>query len=57
MSIDRSHWHGLLYINNATNKLGFNSAPNTDTWGQGAAVLVNQPRTAGVMLTYKLAEK
>jgi iron complex outermembrane receptor protein len=57
MSVDHGHWHGLLYINNATNKLGFNSAPNTDTWGQGAAVLVNQPRTAGVMLTYKLAEK
>jgi outer membrane receptor protein involved in Fe transport len=57
MNIDHGHWHGLVYINNATNKLGFNSAPNTDTWGQGAAVLVNQPRTAGVMVTYKLGEK
>lgn len=57
MNIDYGHWHGLVYINNATNKLGFNSAPNTDTWGQGAAVLVNQPRTAGVMVTYKLSGK
>ena len=42
-----------MYVNNLTNKLGMNSGANTDTWGQGAAALVNQPRTAGVLLTYR----
>ena len=57
VGIDHGPWHGLLYVNNLTNKLGLNSAPNTDTWGQGAAALVNQPRTAGFMLTYRFGKQ
>jgi len=51
--INHGAWRGLVYVNNLTNKLGMNSGANTDTWGQGAAALVNQPRTAGVLLTYR----
>ena len=56
VGIDHGPWRGLLYVNNLTNKLALNSAPNTDTWGAGAAGLVNQPRTAGAMLTYRFGK-
>jgi outer membrane receptor for ferric coprogen and ferric-rhodotorulic acid len=57
VGIDHGQWRGLLYVNSVTNKLGLNSAPNTDTWGQGAAALINRPRTAGFVLTYRLGKE
>jgi iron complex outermembrane receptor protein len=54
LALDHGGWRGLLYVNNATNKLGLNSAPITDTYGPGAGALINQPRTVGLLLTYKL---